>query len=192
MLKNATLTNAKLKEAVLDGADVSEAEAGKADFSLAEALSEPVNLTKLKAAGATPYYIPGGGSNALGALGYARAAISVVEEARKAGRPFDAVVLCSGSGGTHAGMLTGMRACGDQLLVQSTQHDAPSLCVRIMARDANTHRNPQRHEGARPAGGGGVHPVYLPGAGAGAGGDGRGSHGNYHAIPRGGSSGSKS
>ena len=69
-----------------------------------------------QAAGAKPYYIPGGGSNALGALGYARAAISVVEEARKAGRPFDAVVLCSGSGGTHAGMLTGLRACGDPAL----------------------------------------------------------------------------
>jgi len=92
-------------------------------------------MEELKAAGATPYYIPGGGSNALGALGYARAAISVVEEARKAGRPFDAVVLCSGSGGTHAGMLTGLRACGDQTKVYgvSVRFDAAKQKSRIEA-----------------------------------------------------------
>lgn len=76
----------------------------------------------------------GGGSNAKGALGYARAAVSVVESAQAAcGGPLDAIVLCSGSGGTHAGMLAGLRACGDTTPVfgVSVRFDEPKQKARI-------------------------------------------------------------
>ena len=65
------------------------------------------------AKGKKPYFIPGGGSNAIGSLGYVKAALSIVEASRAADKPFDAIVCCSGSGGTHSGMLAGLRAAGD-------------------------------------------------------------------------------
>lgn len=71
-------------------------------------------MAELKAAGKKPYFIPGGGSNAIGSLGYVKAALSLVEASRAADEPFDAIVCCSGSGGTHSGMLAGLRAAGDQ------------------------------------------------------------------------------
>ncbi|PSR22470.1 MAG: D-cysteine desulfhydrase [Sulfobacillus acidophilus] len=59
--------------------------------------------------GARPYIIPGGGSNALGAAGYAACAQEILEQAFDMGVSFDAVVCASGSGGTHSGLLTGFR-----------------------------------------------------------------------------------
>lgn len=56
--------------------------------------------------GKTPYIIPLGGANALGALGYVRA---VAEMARQLARPPDVVVAPLGSGGTLAGLLVGAR-----------------------------------------------------------------------------------
>ena len=41
-------------------------------------------LSELKAAGKKPYFIPGGGSNAIGSLGYVKAALSIVEASRAA------------------------------------------------------------------------------------------------------------
>ena len=92
-------------------------------------------LEKMKAEGKKPFFIPGGGSNAVGALGYAQAAVSIVEEVRKARTPYDAIVLCSGSGGTHAGMLAGLRAAGDDTPVYgiSVRFDAPKQKSRIEA-----------------------------------------------------------
>ena len=70
-------------------------------------------MAELRAKGKKPYFIPGGGSNAIGSLGYVKAALSIVEASRAADKPFDAIVCCSGSGGTHSGMLAGLRAAGD-------------------------------------------------------------------------------
>ena len=90
-------------------------------------------LERLRADGKSPFFIPGGGSNAVGALGYAQAALSIVEHARADRRPFDAIVLCSGSGGTHSGMLAGLRACGDTTPVYgiSVRFDAAKQKARI-------------------------------------------------------------
>lgn len=74
---------------------------------------EPRAMARLRAEGKKPYWLAGGGSTALGSLGYARAALEILEHTREHGR-FDAIVLCSGSGGTHAGMLAGLRAAGDR------------------------------------------------------------------------------
>jgi len=79
-------------------------------------------IAKLKEEGKKPYVIPGGGSNQLGAVGYVRAAAELIEqseilkdeagESNKPGLFWDAIVTCSGSGGTHTGLLTGLRAAG--------------------------------------------------------------------------------
>jgi D-cysteine desulfhydrase len=72
----------------------------------------------VRARGGRPYVIPEGGSNGLGALGLARAASEVAEEAE----PFDAVFVAVGSGGTLAGLalgedigpLRGVAVCDDR------------------------------------------------------------------------------
>lgn len=57
------------------------------------------------------YVIPGGGSNALGALGYVVCAEELSAQSFAAGAPFDRVVVASGSAGTHAGLAVGLEAC---------------------------------------------------------------------------------
>jgi D-cysteine desulfhydrase len=62
----------------------------------------------LKAEGRTGYVIPGGGSNALGALGYVACAEELLAQSFEHGLAFDHIICASGSAGTHAGLLTGL------------------------------------------------------------------------------------
>jgi D-cysteine desulfhydrase len=62
------------------------------------------------AAGGQAYVIPGGGSNPLGALGYAACAAEIIAQSFEMGLPFDRIVVASGSAGTHAGILSGLAA----------------------------------------------------------------------------------
>jgi L-cysteate sulfo-lyase len=63
---------------------------------------------KLKSEGRKPYLIPGGGSNPVGALGYANAAMELVTQANEIGLKIDQVVHATGSAGTQAGLITGL------------------------------------------------------------------------------------
>jgi len=65
---------------------------------------------ELERAGAKPYYIPGGGSNPIGALGYVNAALELLQQANDAGVRIDHVVTATGSAGTQAGLVTGLQA----------------------------------------------------------------------------------
>ncbi|MEX2501927.1 MAG: D-cysteine desulfhydrase [Trueperaceae bacterium] len=65
---------------------------------------------RAEAEGRTPYTVPGGGSNALGALGYAACADELLQQAFELGVAFDHLVTASGSGGTHAGLVAGLHA----------------------------------------------------------------------------------
>jgi D-cysteine desulfhydrase len=62
---------------------------------------------ELKQQGRKGYVIPGGGSNALGGLGYVACAQELQLQAFERGVGFDAVVVGSGSSGTHGGLLAG-------------------------------------------------------------------------------------
>ena len=64
---------------------------------------------RLRADGAKPYFIPGGGSNAIGALGYASCAQEIGVQSHELGIDFDYLVVASGSAGTHAGLLAGLQ-----------------------------------------------------------------------------------
>lgn len=59
---------------------------------------------RLRSTGRNPYVVPVGGSNALGALGYVRAGLELVEQMHSSGEDFAAVLLASGSAGTHSGL----------------------------------------------------------------------------------------
>jgi D-cysteine desulfhydrase len=62
---------------------------------------------ELEAAGRKGYVIPGGGSNALGGLGYVACAQELQQQCFELGVAFDRVVVGSGSSGTHGGLLAG-------------------------------------------------------------------------------------
>ena len=53
------------------------------------------------------YIIPGGGSNAIGGLGYAACAQEMQQQWFEKGLQFDCVIVGSGSSGTHGGLLAG-------------------------------------------------------------------------------------
>jgi L-cysteate sulfo-lyase len=63
---------------------------------------------RLRGDGRKPYVIPGGGSNAIGALGYVTCALELVEQANNAGLAIDALVTATGSAGTQAGLVAGL------------------------------------------------------------------------------------
>jgi D-cysteine desulfhydrase len=69
----------------------------------------------LCAAGRKGYVIPGGGSNALGGLGYVACAQELQQQCFEQGLHFDAVVVGSGSSGTHGGLLAGF--LGNRILI---------------------------------------------------------------------------
>ena len=58
--------------------------------------------------GRKAYIIPGGGSNAVGALGYVSCAEEILAQTFQLGLRIDHIVCASGSTGTHAGLVTGL------------------------------------------------------------------------------------
>ncbi len=86
---------------------------------------------ELERAGRRPYIIPlAPGHAPLGARGYVVAAEELLAQMAGQGLAFDEVVVPSGSGNTHAGLLFGLRALGSRLRVTG-------ICVR---RDAAAQR----------------------------------------------------
>lgn len=69
----------------------------------------------LSASGETPYIIPGGGSNAVGALGYVNCIRELVDQADAMGLDVDALVHATGSSGTQAGLVTGLAAIKSEI-----------------------------------------------------------------------------
>jgi L-cysteate sulfo-lyase len=65
-------------------------------------------LPSLRVKGEVPYYIPTGGSNETGALGYAAAALELLHQAKDSGIAIDRVLFATASGGTQAGLVVGM------------------------------------------------------------------------------------
>ncbi len=80
---------------------------------------------RLRAAGETPYLIPGGGSNPVGALGYVVAAQEIVAQANELGLRIDRVVHASGSTGTQAGLVTGFEGSNSHIPVLGISVRAP-------------------------------------------------------------------
>ncbi len=72
---------------------------------------------RLTSEGARPYLIPGGGSNAVGALGYAAVALELVTQANEQGLRIDRLVHATGSAGTQAGLVAGLHALSSPIRV---------------------------------------------------------------------------
>jgi D-cysteine desulfhydrase len=65
----------------------------------------------LAAEGRKGYVIPGGGSNPIGATGYAACAQEIQDQLFETGLVIDRLCVASGSAGTHAGLVAGFVGC---------------------------------------------------------------------------------
>ncbi|OWY78907.1 D-cysteine desulfhydrase [Pantoea sp. AMG 501] len=86
---------------------------------MVDALTQPAvqlaeQAERLEAQGFRPYILPVGGSNALGALGYVECAQEIAHQSEGV-VDFAAVLVASGSAGTHAGLAVGL----EQLLPET-------------------------------------------------------------------------
>jgi L-cysteate sulfo-lyase len=78
---------------------------------------------EIRGQGGRPYYIPGGGSNPVGALGYVNAALELLQQANDLGLRVDCVVHGSGSTGTQSGLVCGLEGANAGI-------DVLGICVR--------------------------------------------------------------
>ncbi len=84
------------------GASLKVVPRGSSMTAAAERVADDV-----RRAGGKPYVIPGGGSNAVGALGYVGCALEILQQAAGLGVRVDRVVHATGSSGTQAGLIAG-------------------------------------------------------------------------------------
>jgi L-cysteate sulfo-lyase len=76
--------------------------------------------------GGRPYYIPGGGSSPVGALGYVNAALELLQQANDRDLRIDCVVVGTGSSGTQGGLVCGLEGAHAGI-------DVLGICVRRAA-----------------------------------------------------------
>ena len=89
----------------LFGANIREVEKGTDMDAAMQTVAD-----ELSASGETPYVIPGGGSNTIGALGYVDCALELITQANRQDLVIDHVVHATGSAGTQAGLIVGLKA----------------------------------------------------------------------------------
>lgn len=97
-------------------------------------------LDELTRQGRTPYRIPLGASDhRIGGLGYVKCALELVDQWEQLGITFDAIVHCTGSGSTMAGLLAGFHALGVDLDVIGIHDDGDAEeGAELVHRLANT------------------------------------------------------
>ncbi len=102
------------------GANLREYEKGTDfDAAIAEVAGE------VRAAGGTPYIIPGGASNPVGALGYVNCGLELLQQFSEQSLSVDHIVTATGSAGTHAGLAVGIRGGGSDLPILGIGVSAP-------------------------------------------------------------------
>lgn len=89
----------------LFGANLHEHPAGT-DFDAA--MQEVAEEVRSK--GGKPYIIPGGASDKIGALGYVNCAFELLSQANDQGLVIDHLITATGSAGTQAGLIVGLKA----------------------------------------------------------------------------------
>ena len=87
------------------------------------------------ASGGTPYVVPGGGSNPIGALGYVNCALEILVQANARQLAVDHVVHATGSAGTQAGLVAGFEGLNSGIGVLGIGVRAPRE-----AQEANVFR----------------------------------------------------
>jgi L-cysteate sulfo-lyase len=83
------------------------------------------HAAELKSQGRKPYIIPGGGSNPIGALGYVNCALEILHQANEQQLHLHHILHATGSAGTQAGLVTGLRATHSGIPVLGIGVNAP-------------------------------------------------------------------
>lgn len=94
---------------------------GGTDFDAAMAVVED----EIRSNGGTPYIIPGGASNPVGALGYVDCANELLAQFAEQKLDIDHLVIATGSAGTHAGLAVGLRGNGSHMPILGIGVNAP-------------------------------------------------------------------
>jgi len=102
------------------GANIREVEKGTDMDAAMEEVAE-----ELRSNGKTPYIVPGGGSNTIGALGYVDCALEFLSQANRDGLVIDHVVHATGSAGTQAGLIVGLKATSSNIPLLGIGVNAP-------------------------------------------------------------------
>ena len=87
---------------------------------------------EMRADGKKVYTIPGGGSNPTGALGYVNCALELLNQVNNSGMKIDHIVTATGSAGTQAGLIVGLKAMNAQI---------PLLGIGVRAPKAKQEEN---------------------------------------------------
>jgi L-cysteate sulfo-lyase len=122
-VKNPTETYVQSGNVFLDklfGANIREYPAGT-DFD--KAMLEVAD--EVKASGANPYIVPGGASDRVGALGYVNCAMELLGQSSERGLIIDHFVTATGSAGTHAGLIVGLKAMRSDMPLLGIGVNAP-------------------------------------------------------------------
>lgn len=109
-------------------------------------------LARLKADGRAPYIVPAGGSNALGALGYATCAEELAVQFKDADIMPSCVIHASSSAGTQAGLLSGFAQLGLELAVMgiNVYHNNPDHLTQNVERLVHEIRDTYFNSYAQP------------------------------------------
>lgn len=94
-----------------------------------EALAAEV-VAQLQAAGERPYFIPLGASDGIGSLGYVACAGEILDQCRALGVAPEAIFTATGSCGTQAGLLAGLRLNGSPIRVIGLSVSEPAKVKR--------------------------------------------------------------
>ena len=101
----------------------------------------------LKQSGRKPYFIPGGGSNDVGALGYASCGQELHLQAKEIDVAFDWLVMGTGSTGTQAGLVAGLNAVDSDMKVMGVSvrqpHDKQVNAVNGLAQKVAARLGPK-------------------------------------------------
>jgi L-cysteate sulfo-lyase len=90
---------------------------------------------KKRSEGINVYVIPGGGSNATGALGYVNCAFELLGQANEMGIRLDRILHATGSSGTQAGLITGLCAMNANIPLLGIGTRAPQAKQEQMVYD---------------------------------------------------------
>jgi L-cysteate sulfo-lyase len=86
--------------------------------------------SRLKEQGRRPYFVPYGVSNPLGAIAYASTIVEIAEQSRALGIRPAAIVHCTGSAGTQAGLVVGASVAMPETRIVGIDIDAEPERVR--------------------------------------------------------------
>jgi len=88
--------------------------------------AEGEQLTQeLNASGSKAYFVPTGGSNPIGALGYLDCAQEILGQSQEMGETINAIIVATGSQGTQGGLLVGFAANGSDISVHGITVSRP-------------------------------------------------------------------